>query len=367
MASDVGVAPALERLLDEFLPVEPREIEAAFDRIWQEASSGAYDTSSVRLRVSNFIVWGAEGDAAGRFDRVMETLAQRHPCRAILAMTAGDAGPLRSSISAHCWRTALGGRHICSEEILLRGRLGGEHEIASAVLGLMVSELPVHLWLAGAPDPVRYMPEELVELADRLYVDSAAAPSTPAALRELAGGLGDLDAVVVDLAWERATAWRELAAQFFDSHATASQLDRLAAIEIVGGDGQPSSAALLTAGWLAASLEMSPASVSASDAQLEATYYDGTRGVQLKVAPSPLAIELERVALRTGDAAFTIEVHEPSGHMHVRSDFASEPVHRTVARDRDDDASVLTAAIEDTTAQDVYEAALRAAVELLDT
>lgn len=364
MAQDV--APALERLLDQFMPVEPRDIEAAFDRIWQDASSGAYDTSSVRLRVSNFIVWGGETEASDRFDHVMESLAQRHPCRAILAVTATETGPLRSAISAHCWRTALGGRHICSEEILLQGRPGGEREVASVVLALVVSELPVHLWLVGEPDPRRRLPEELLELADRLYVDSAAGAVTPVALRTIAGALDETETALVDLAWERTNAWRELAAQFFDSGTSASQLDRLTQIEIAGGAGQISSAALLMAGWLASSLDLSPASVAAANTLVEATCYDGTRGVQIRITPSPAAMELERVALTTGDAEFTIALHADSAHMHVRSDWHAEPVHRTVSREPDSDAFVVTAAIEDTSAPDTYGGALRTALGLLD-
>jgi len=365
MAQDV--TPTLERLLDQFLPVEPGSIEAEFDRIWQDASSGSYDTSSVRLRVSNFIAWGgdAEGEAGERFEHVIGLLAQRHPCRAILAVTAADAGSLQSAISAHCWRTAVGGRHICSEEILLRGRPSGEREMASALLALLVPELPVHLWLIGDPDAKRRVPEELLDLADRLYVDSAAGAASGVALRAIAAALSDRGPAIIDLAWERTTAWRELAAQFFDGPRTSAELQRLTEIEIDGGAGGVSAAALLLAGWLAASLELSLASVEASNSLVRATFYDGTRGVQLQVAPSAAGMEIERVKLATGGAEFYIELHPASGHMHVRSDFAEEPVHRTVAPEPDDDASVLTAAVEDTSAPETYARALRAALELL--
>jgi glucose-6-phosphate dehydrogenase assembly protein OpcA len=356
--------PVLERVLDQYMPVEPRDVEAAFDRIWQDASGGVHDTSSVRLRISNIIVWGEGREVGDRFDGVMDTIARRHPCRAILAVTSPDVGTLESSISARCWRTAMGSRHICLEEILLRGRPDGEHELASAVLGLTVSELPVHLWLVGEPNLAR-LPIELWNLADRVYIDTAAAADARQALRALANDVR-MEAVVVDLAWERARAWRELSAQFFDTSAAAAQLERLTTVQIAGGTGRISSAALSLAGWLSAALQLSLASTSVENTLIKATFYDGTRAVELQLEPSPEGMELERLTLRTGQATFSIEMHAASGHLYVSSDLTSESMQRAVARDPDDDASLLIAAIEDTSAPDVYISALRDALGLLD-
>ncbi len=361
MISTTSGTPTLERLIDPFLPVEPAGIEAEFDRIWQDAASGAYDTSSVRLRISNFIAWGTEAEAGDRFERVMETLALRHPCRSFLAVTSPDVEKLESAISAHCWRTPTGGRHICSEEILVRGRLGGEREIASAVLGLVVPELPVHLWLIGEPELLRRVPAEVLNIADRVYVDSAAG-----SLRALDVTGGEVDVVVIDLAWQRTAAWRELVAQFFDRPEAAREIDRLVSIEIVGGAKGVSSASLLMAGWLASSLGFSPASIGTDGSDVVAAFYDGSRGVQLRIKPSVAGAELERVALKTADAEFLVEMHADSGHMHIRSDWAANPVRRTVAPDAVDDATVLAAALEDASDQGVFRAALLVANELLE-
>ncbi len=364
MAQDV--APSLERLIDHFLPVEPSKIEAEFDRIWQDASSGSLDSSSVRLRVSNFIAWGAESETGERFERVMETLALRHPCRGILAVTSGEATVVESAISAHCWRTATGGRHICSEEILLRGHPGSENQLASAVLALLVPELPVHLWLVGEPEFARRVPDELLHVVDRIYVDSAYSASTQLGLRTILTATADQEPTILDLAWQRGSVWRDLVAQMFDSPIVIGELERVTSISVDGGAEHVSTGALLIAGWLVARLNLNAASIDAGETLVDATCYDGSRGVTLRVTPSPAGLEIGRVSLSTPDAEFLVELHAESGHMHVRSNFTAEPVHRTVSRAPDDDASVLTDALDDTTGLAVYMDALHAAVVLAE-
>jgi glucose-6-phosphate dehydrogenase assembly protein OpcA len=361
MAPDV-TAPSLERLVDHFVPVAPDRIEDEFARIWQESAGIGHDDSTVRLRVSNLVAWGREEDAAERFERVMERLPQRHPCRGILAVTAADARGVESAISAHCWRTSGGGRHFCSEEILLRARPGDEHALATAVLALLVPELPARVWLVGDVD-ITELADEIGRAADDLFVDSASARDQLAALGAISRALASGDARVIDLAWQRTTVWRELIAQLFDG-AAGAELDRLMRIEISGGRDGPASAALLVGGWLASRLGLAIAAGTRAQAGLLATYYDGTRPVEMCLESSHGGLELERVRLSSADAEFLVEMHRNSGHLHVRSTLAHAPVHRIVAPDADDEASVLAAAIDDVSSPDVFEEALFSALVL---
>lgn len=363
MAPDVGHL-SVERLIEHFLPVRAGEIESAFDDIWREASSGALDSSSVRLRISNVLTWGLEQEAGDRFEHLMDALAQQHPCRGILAAQADDATQVESAISAHCWRTASGGKHICSEEILLRASPRMHNELASAVLALLVPELPVHLWLVGDPDVPRRVPDEILEVADRLYVDSssgAVVANSFTAIQSTASEDGNLQ--VVDLAWQRGEPWRELTAQLFDGRA-GELIDRIASIEVIGGSASVSSGALLLAGWLISRLDLTPATIESANTRVVATFYDGSRPVVVQISPSAAGIELESVALHTDAATLTVEFHRESGHMHVRSDWANEPVRRAVAAEPTDDAAVLTVAIQGPTDPAMYTAALRVAVAL---
>jgi glucose-6-phosphate dehydrogenase assembly protein OpcA len=349
------------------MPVDVASIEAEFDRIWEESDDTAYDKSSVRLRVSNFVAWATQPEAGERFERVMETLAQSHPCRGMLALAGGTGTALEAAISAHCWRTAGGDRHICSEEILLRGRRGGDHELASALLALLVPELPVDVWLLGEPDALRLLPEEVRDVADRVYVDSAAASVVGSGLRAILQADAGGDVVVVDLAWQRAGIWRDLIAQLFDSALARSLLDQITGVRMEGGSGQLSSSVLLLAGWMTSRLGLSAASIQSSNTLVSATYYDGTRGVEVRCAPSPGGAEVGHVMLLTPEAELYVELHQDSGHLHVRSSFAPEPVHRMIPSEPSDDAFVLLRGLDDVGDPSVYQEALAAAVELLDT
>ena len=68
------------------MAVDPQAIEAEFLSIWRDASASGYDQSSIRLRVLNFVAIGYRDDDEARFDKAMQLLPERHPCRAILAM-----------------------------------------------------------------------------------------------------------------------------------------------------------------------------------------------------------------------------------------------------------------------------------------
>lgn len=361
MAPDV--APAIERLLDHYVPVRASQIEAEFDRIWDEAADGTYDTSSVRLRLSSLVAWGADSDAGERFEQVMETLAKRHPCRGILAMSLPGVAGLESSISAHCWRTAAGGRHACAEEILLRAGPAQEQELASAVLALLVAEVPAVVWLLDDPAATR-LPEEIADAADRVFVDSARASTSPTDLRTLVRAAEKDDIDITDLAWVRTRAWRELVAQLFDGN--EAQLDDVRDIEIVGGGAALSAAALLSAGWLASRLSLTAASASAAPDAISATFYDGTRGVAMRVSPSGRTLELESILIRTSTAEFVVELHGENNHLHVRAEAMTPPLHRVVAREPTDDASVLLAALEGPRDERAYRESVKAVLELFE-
>jgi hypothetical protein len=167
-----------------------------------------------------------------------------------------------------------------------------------------------------------------------------------------------------DLAWVRARAWRELSAQLFDGN--EAQLDDVRDIEITGGAATISPAALLTAGWLASRLDLTVASASTSSDYLDATFYDGTRGVSMKVSPSEQTLELDCIRIRTSMAEFIVELHRESDHLHVRADALVPPVHRVVAPEPVDDASVLLAALEGPRDESVYVESAQASLSLFE-
>ncbi len=362
MASNVA---AIERISARPVGIEPTEIERAFDSIWQDASDDRYDASSVRLRLFNLVAVGAGAASEQAFERVMEVMPQRYPCRGILASLDAAASEVTASLSAHCWRIGNGRRHVCSEEVVLRGDPDHGRALASAVLALLVPEVPVEIWLVESCDLTGDLTEELLEAADRVFVDSARTERPLMAYEDALAIRDDRAIVVTDLAWHRLAGWRATVAQFFDNPEAQHQLLTLQSIEIVGGATRPSTEALLLAGWFVSRLGLSPADVTERADGFSATLYDGTRGISVSVSADPGGVPTREVRLRAKGAVFLIQLHTDSGHIHIREDWGDASDHRTVAPYPTEDADVMLHALDDASATSVEVDAMRAILSVI--
>jgi glucose-6-phosphate dehydrogenase assembly protein OpcA len=362
MAPDVA---RIERIARRPIGIEPAEIESAFDGIWQDVSDDQYDASSVRLRLLNLVAVGAGTGAEQIFDRVMEVMTQRYPCRGILASLDPDVSDVTAWISAHCWRVGTGRRHVCSEEVVLRGGTDHGRALASAVLALLVPEVPVEIWLVESCDLTGDLTEELMEAADRVFVDSARTGEPLKAYEDALAIRDDRGIVVSDFAWHRLEGWRAMVAQFFDNPGAQRQLATLQSIEIVGGAGRPSSEALLFAGWFVSRLGLSPADVTERVGGFSATLYDGTRGISLSASADREGVPLREVRLDTEGASFLIQLHSDSGHVHVREERPDSSARRTVAPYPTENADVMLHALDEASGASVEAEAMRSILSVL--
>jgi glucose-6-phosphate dehydrogenase assembly protein OpcA len=363
MASDVA---AIERLGERPMPVEPGAIEAEFAKIWREIAGDGYDESSIRLRVLNFVAFGADPRDAARFDEVMCLLPERHPSRALLAVASPAQQRLDATISVRCWRAADGGSQVCAEEVRLTGGSEQQQELASAILPLLVPELPVVVWLMDAPAIDARITRELMQTADRVIFDTGGVTDRAASFDRVLRAGQQYEVELSDIAWGRLASWRALIAGFFDGDGL-KQLGRIQSIEIDSGGDALSNEALLLAGWLVSRLGLSLADLDSSAERIEATLYERTRGVTLTVAQSPEAHAgpVREIRIRTLDATLCVEVHAESAHMHVREEWDDAPARRTVASMPGDDASVIAMALDDYADPAIYAEALGSALALL--
>lgn len=338
MASDVT---PIERIEDRPIGVDPAAIEEEFARVWQEMSGSGYDESSVRLRVLNFVAIGRHDDDANRFEQVMQVVPRLHPGRGILALMTEGRGAVEAAISAHCFREPSGSLDVCSEEVLLSGGRAYQRELASAVLALLVPEIPVTVWVIGGDDLTSYVVSEVLEASDALMSDSGGAEAVGAALRAQLRAQESHDVRFYDLAWGRTETWRELAAQFFDGEDRAAQIGKIKSIEIRGYRGRASSEPMLVAGWLVSRLGYSLADLDGDDETLRATLYDGSRGVTLSIGSGWAPDLMNQLRITTSDAVFELEAHEVSHHLHVEERWGIDEYRRTVEQPSLDDASLV--------------------------
>ena len=237
------------------------DVVTALCRLREEA---AHETEGPDLRTSvmTHLAWvPPEWEEAA-----VETLAgleERHPSRGILLFPRPDAEDgIDAKISVLAFPIREQRRHIAAEVIQLRLRGNSCQAPASIVNPLLVPALPVFLRWRGRPQFGERYVDQLVEVCDRLIVDSGEWPDVPQAYRELPFE----SAACSDIAWRRTGRWRRCIAQLWPGIA------ELRTLRVEG----PVAEASLLAGWLRSRLEREVELEQDDSEELSAVYVDGT-------------------------------------------------------------------------------------------
>ena len=221
---------------------------------------------SQRTSVMTHIAWVPTQWVEAAED-VLTGLADRHPSRTIVLVPDPEAEDGIEAMAEVAQYPLGNGRQVCVETI--RVRLNGSRaEVpASVVQPLLLPDLPVFLRWRGLP-PFGARPfEELIDVVDRLIVDSTEWPDLPAPYTRLAE---IFDRVVVsDIAWARTSRWRPQLASLWPG------IKDVKTIEVTGTEAQ----ADLLAGWLRSRL--------GHDVALEQVPSDRLEGVKVDGEPAP--------------------------------------------------------------------------------
>ncbi len=221
---------------------------------------------SQRTSVMTHIAWVPTQWVEAAED-VLTGLADRHPSRTIVLVPDPEAEDGIEAMAEVAQYPLGNGRQVCVETI--RVRLNGSRaEVpASVVQPLLLPDLPVFLRWRGLP-PFGARPfEELIDVVDRLIVDSTEWPDLPAPYMRLAE---IFDRVVVsDIAWARTSRWRPQLASLWPG------IKDVKTIEVTGTEAQ----ADLLAGWLRSRL--------GHDVALEQVPSDRLEGVKVDGEPAP--------------------------------------------------------------------------------
>jgi glucose-6-phosphate dehydrogenase assembly protein OpcA len=199
-------------------------------------------------------------------------LAERHPSRTILLFPrpTEDRDALDAEVDLRCFRRGGEEQEVCSEVISIR--LCGKRATApaSVIQPLLVPDLPVFLrWRGECPWGAVEL-EELVDVTDRLIVDSSEWPDVEWGYARLAE---ILDRVIVsDIAWARIEPWRRAVAALWPDVADANEL------RVAG----PYPEALLLARWLGARLDREIDLQHEPAGEIELVEVDGRQAVPVK-------------------------------------------------------------------------------------
>jgi glucose-6-phosphate dehydrogenase assembly protein OpcA len=240
-----------------------REIERALANLRSDPDTNA---PYQRTSVATHLAWVPEEWVEAAED-VLTGLADRHPSRTIVLFPRPhDAGGIEAEVAVDCF-PAGAGREICTETI--RVRLGGERaEVAwSVVQPLLLPDLPVFLrWRDMPPFGTRGF-EGLLDVVDRLIVDSTEWEHLPAPYGKLAEVFDH--ATVSDIAWARTSRWRPMLASLWPG------IQAVGKIKVTGTAAQ----AYLLAGWLRSRL--------GREVALEHEPSDRLVGVEVDGEPAP--------------------------------------------------------------------------------
>jgi glucose-6-phosphate dehydrogenase assembly protein OpcA len=219
-----------------------------------------------RTSVITHIAWVPEEWVAAAED-VLAGLAERHPSRTIVLVPAWDAEDgLEAGVELQCY-PAGDGREVCVETIRIRLCGSVAEAPASIVQPLLIPDLPVFLRWRGQPPFGSAELEQLVDVVDRLIVDSTEWPDLPAAYARLAEYFDRV--VVSDIAWARTSRWRPQLASLWPGIADVKR------VRVSGTAAQ----AHLLAGWLRSRLRR--------EIELEHDPSDRLVGVEIDGEPAP--------------------------------------------------------------------------------
>ena len=193
-------------------------------------------------------------------------MAERHPSRTLLLVPRPDEPDgIDAGLSIRCF--PIGDRAICGEVIDLTLRGARAIAPASIVLPLLISDLPVFCRWRGMPSFGSGELEQMLEIVDRLIVDSTEWDLVP-------GGYAQLVEVfertaVSDIAWTRTERWRRLLASLWPDVAGVREL------RVRGTRAQGH----LLAGWLRSRLGHA--------VELEIDERERLEGIDLDGVPAP--------------------------------------------------------------------------------
>ncbi len=216
--------------------------DVTVSEIERELAQLRRDSMDLRTSVMTHLGWAPpEWQDAAR--KTLAGLDELHPSRTILLFPQEDGrDALDAEVSLECYSLPELERNVCSEVIELRLHGSVAAAPASVVLPLVLPDLPVFMRWRGRPAFGRPAFEQLVDVVDRLVVDSREWDDVSACYPALVPYFERV--AISDIVWGRTLRWRRAIAGLWPSVRSAAELH-------VRG---PLPEAMLLRGWLASRL-----------------------------------------------------------------------------------------------------------------
>jgi len=234
---------------------------------WQSAGE-AEESGMTRVCVLNLIVYAAHAEDRAKIDALLDVVTEHTPGRALVLIADRESAETRleAYVSTRCQATSKGAmKRVCGEQVTIEAGGAAVETAASAIEPLVVPDVPVFLWWKDIPHEEDKLFNRLLDLSDRVVIDSLVFDHPHEDLKRLAQLIAARRQfmLVSDLNWGRLTSWRNLIASFWDVPDYRPHLDAIddVLVEYDPPDAAPdeiAAQALLAAGWLASSLKWQP-------------------------------------------------------------------------------------------------------------
>jgi glucose-6-phosphate dehydrogenase assembly protein OpcA len=314
-------------LVSEVTAADTRAIEAGLHELWRMAEGGEAGGALVRAASMTLLLPVEQPTDPDDLAPLLDALAATHPFRAILLVSDEDVDRPRARLCSHTRGVGEGELTRYWEDIRIVSPPRSLHQVMSAVASLSLPNLPVHTWWDGEPDFEGDLYHHVVEVADRILVDSSRFGDPAASLPGLAAAIevAHESIAFADLSWTRLTPWRLLIAELFDAPADQALLDSIehVHVEYARQAGGAAAQALLLVGWLASRLGWEPRAMrphGSARGEWSFEMVDGVRPVEVVVAAVDGAAEprggegaagLRSVSIRAAEgdrrAEYTVE------------------------------------------------------------
>jgi glucose-6-phosphate dehydrogenase assembly protein OpcA len=360
-------------------------IEKELTSLWKQASEDEAG-GVVRASILNLIVFVPEPAESAAVDDIVIDVTASHPCR-VIALVADRAAEskLTAEVTSRCALPTPTSKQVCCEQVTITASEDHLDEAPSAIVPLLISDLPVYLWWRAEPkaqDKALY--GWLSDISDRVIIDSAKFNDPEGDLASMARALGGArrGPALSDMNWARLTAWRALMAGFYDVpeyRPLLKQIERVT-IEYAPPADRPeaiSTRALLLGGWLASRLgwQLNPAATARDGGVARFEFTAEGHTPQLEFRHTERAIQPGHLALVTienaGDCdtacAFTVRRSADGTRIETGVTVADEKrPRRVLSYEGLSEAALLARELEILGNDRVYEETVKAAGALVD-
>jgi len=359
-------------------------IEKELTSLWKQASEDEAG-GVARASILNLIVFVPDPADSNAVDDIVIDVTTSHPCRVIsLVADRAAESKLTAEVTSRCTLPTPNSKQVCCEQVTITASEDHLDEAPSAIVPLLIADLPVYLWWRAEPKAEdKEVYKWLSAIADRVVIDSAKFNDPEGDLATIARGLGAAGRgpALSDMNWARLTAWRALLAGFYDVpeyRPLLKQIERVT-IEYAPPTDNPaaiSTRGLLLGGWLASRLgwKLNPAATTRGEQSARFEFTAEGRTMQIEFQHTERAIEPGHLALVTitnagdSDTASAFSVRRSADGTRIETgvtlDEEKRP-KRVLSYEGLSESALLARELELLGPDRVYEEAVKAAGEMI--